>query len=199
MSSRLQTTFLIFALVALFPNPKNKAHAYAADALETEMSTPSHLIKFLTAADFDASISNATDAPWIVFFGAPWCPHCQHFAPIYKAFALQANTKHDTLQMASVNCSTQDSVCSSQNIQGYPTIQIYSNQKFYTMTNSRTIAGLNDFALTFLTKSGQSGPIQHLKSLRNQVPKTPEIPQTPPIYRVQGLVVKGLMFFLLVF
>ena len=201
MSSRVQTTFLIFALVALLPNPKNQAHAYAADALETEMSTPTKIIKFLTAENFDATISNATDAPWIVFFGAPWCPHCQHFAPIYKDFALQANTKHDTLQLAAVNCSTQDSVCTTQGIEGYPTILMYDNQKFYTMTSSRTVAGLNDFATNFLTKSDQSGKIKQVKSLPKQVQKSSEkndLAETPK-FGAQELVVKGLMFFLLVF
>jgi thioredoxin-like negative regulator of GroEL len=117
MCSGLQTTFLIFALVALLPNPKNLANAYAADVLETKMSTPTHLIKFLTSTNFDSSISLGTDAAWIVFFGAPWCPHCQHFAPIYKDFALQANTKHESLLIAAVNCETQHSVCTAQAIQ----------------------------------------------------------------------------------
>jgi thioredoxin-like negative regulator of GroEL len=151
MCSGLQTTFLIFAVVALLPNPKNLANAYAADVLETEMSTPTHLIKLLTSKNFDSSISLKTDAAWIVFFEAPWCPHCQHFAPIYKDFALQANPKHDALLIAAVNCETQDTVCTTQAIQSFPTILKYANRKFYTMTNELTVSGLNDFATNFLT------------------------------------------------
>ena len=73
----------------------------------------------------------------MIDFHAPWCPHCQHFDPVWQQFAFVVN-QHTYRQgsaiqtrgraaIATVNCVANAQLCDEQSIQGYPTVRVFRN------------------------------------------------------------------------
>ena len=66
-------------------------------------------------------------------FHAPWCPHCQRFAPVWEHAAelvgqrLASAPSEAKLGMGSVDCTTAANLmlCREQHIQAFPTVRIY--------------------------------------------------------------------------
>jgi len=128
------------------------------------METETNIVKILNDDNFDENISDGKEGEWIVFFGAPWCPHCQHFAPIYRNFALQANEKHDNLLIGAVNCDTYDNLCDNQGVREYPTVHIYYNGFRYTMGTKRSVDTLNKFTENFEKEHLKKNEIKKYKN-----------------------------------
>ena len=70
-----------------------------------------------------ASFGDCAETPHVVEFYAPWCPHCQHFAPIYSAAADRYATAN--LVFGSVNCVNFGALCNANAVRGYPTIKLF--------------------------------------------------------------------------
>jgi protein disulfide-isomerase A6 len=59
----------------------------------------------------------------LVKFFAPWCGHCQHLAPTWEELA----AKHDTnVVIAEVDADAHGALGSKFNVQGFPTIKLFS-------------------------------------------------------------------------
>jgi len=95
--------------------------------------------------NFDSSISNGDKGKWIVFFGSPWCSHCQVFAPVYKKFAIKASMKKNGVNYGAVNCELNGDVCNSQKVKMYPTVFFYSEGYKYALNGKRTEEALLSF------------------------------------------------------
>jgi protein disulfide-isomerase A1 len=82
----------------------------------------------LTPSTFDTEIKSET--PMLVEFYADWCGHCKNLAPEYAEAAKAL--KESGIKVASINCSEKDfqDFCSKKDIQGFPTLRIYSNGNF---------------------------------------------------------------------
>ena len=138
---------LLFVLVVFLSNAL--VLAVDDDILAKEMATPNNLIKTQTKGSFDESIANGQDGKWVVFYGSPWCPHCQHFAPIFKEFALKASEKFDLLHFGHVNCELENETCESQKVTMYPTIFMYSQGYKYPLNKERDMSGMLAFVEEF--------------------------------------------------
>ena len=56
-------------------------------------------------------------------FYAPWCPHCQHFAPEVERLGQAYNTPStSTVLVCRVSCVAQSSICNHMGIRGFPTM-----------------------------------------------------------------------------
>ncbi|XP_048776636.2 dnaJ homolog subfamily C member 10-like [Ostrea edulis] len=62
---------------------------------------------------------------WIVDFFAPWCGPCQQLAPEWRKLAKMLKD-FEGVKIGQVDCQAQGDVCSSENIQSYPSIRLYS-------------------------------------------------------------------------
>jgi len=88
---------------------------------------------------FQPAIRNSTSEHILVEFYAPWCPHCQHFAPEYERLALtidrsqhlalgaKLSASHTSLAKpgilsATVDCLRHASLCQSWGIDSFPTL-----------------------------------------------------------------------------
>ena len=57
----------------------------------------------------------------LVVYYSPWCPHCQHFAPLFTKLSDQNVAKQ--LIFGAVNCDALPDICrSSKYVQGYPSL-----------------------------------------------------------------------------
>ncbi len=73
----------------------------------------------LTASTFDAHIKN-NDLTLVEFF-APWCGHCKSLKPEYEEAARRLAGKH---KIATVDCTTEQDLCATYKIRGFPTLKL---------------------------------------------------------------------------
>ena len=87
-------------------------------------SSSSPVIK-LTQENFEREVLKSDDL-WIVEFFAPWCGHCKNLAPEYEkaAKALKGIAK-----LGAVDMTVDGTVGSKYNIQGYPTLKFFGEDK----------------------------------------------------------------------
>jgi len=84
----------------------------------------------LTEANFKSKLMGWVSADKqysVIDFYAPWCPHCQHFAPHYERVA-EAFNNRSKLEVATVDCTTERQLCSLFNIRYYPSLLYTSTQ-----------------------------------------------------------------------
>ena len=147
--NRITATPLLLFLLILLPGPASASFSTATTATRTttrrlgavsaDLPTATTATRTTTrrlgtvSADlpFSASVSRLTASdfappaclstvPIIVDFYAPWCPHCQHFAPTYST---TADMYEGALIFAAVNCEDFPDLCAAQGIAGYPTLR----------------------------------------------------------------------------
>ena len=137
---------LILLFLVLVCQPNSLVLAEHDEILTKELETPSNLIQNQNNENFDENIANGSQGNWVIFFGTPWCPHCQHFARIFKEFAQKASEKFDNLNYGHVNCELYLKTCETQNVTAYPTVYIYSKGYKYQQNKSRDVPGQLTFA-----------------------------------------------------
>jgi DnaJ family protein C protein 10 len=64
----------------------------------------------------------AQGEPWMIDFYAPWCGHCQVFAPTFESLASKFQ---GTVKFGKVNCQDHQYLCNLAGIQAYPTIKFF--------------------------------------------------------------------------
>ena len=107
----------------------------------------------LTDDNFDGTIFNDENM-WLVAFYAPWCGHCKKLLPEWVAAATQLK---GTVKMAKVDATVHQKLASRYQIQGYPTIKIFSpgkDKKVEDYQGPRDTAGIVAYALDKLEKFG---------------------------------------------
>jgi len=67
-------------------------------------------------------LNNNQQQPWLVDFYAPWCGHCNVFAPKFEIIAEKLEGK---VKLAKVNCQEQQYLCQRIGITGFPSIVFY--------------------------------------------------------------------------
>ena len=63
----------------------------------------------------------------MIFFFAPWCPHCKTFEPEYQSAA--ADLKKDNIYLAKIDGSTDKKASQKYKVSGYPSILFFINQE----------------------------------------------------------------------
>jgi len=79
-----------------------------------------------TNSNFLPLVSNSSAEFVLVNFYAPWCPHCQHFAPEFERLALAIQrerlTPHPRLLAATVDCVQYASTCNDWHVDFFPSL-----------------------------------------------------------------------------
>jgi len=87
-------------------------------------------IRFISPAEFSVHINKGL---WIIMYGANWCQYTQKLTP--KWLGLQSRIRAENLSrdinIAKVECTKDMDFCTSQGIDGFPTIYVYENGKKY--------------------------------------------------------------------
>lgn len=80
-------------------------------------------VKSLTDKDFQNILID--DKPWLIDFFAPWCSHCQTFAPEYEKISEKIKGKVKT---GKIDCDKLPRICQLASIQAYPTVVYYKGR-----------------------------------------------------------------------
>jgi len=88
-----------------------------------------------------------------VEFYAPWCPHCQHFAPTYGDLATQYKNA-SSVNFFAVNCEDHGDVCTANNVTGYPTIKAFVKHTSSKYGGDLTLGNLTSWIESSMTDNG---------------------------------------------
>ena len=99
----------------------------------------------LTKENFERDVLKS-DELWIVEFYAPWCGHCKNLAP---EFEKAAKSLKGIIKLGAVDMTVDGEVGSKYNIQGYPTLKFFGENKKSPQEydSGRTAKDLVSFAL----------------------------------------------------
>ena len=78
------------------------------------------------------------------FFYADWCPHCRNFKSIWND--LKENYKSDKIKFEDVDCVANENIAEQSNIEGFPTLRLYSTDNKYDEYNgSRSLENIKEY------------------------------------------------------
>lgn len=113
------------------------AASIRADAGVNPNDAPDDVIE-LTSDNFGTVV---TPAPLIlVEFMAPWCGHCKALMPEYKNAA--TILKKYGIPLAKADCTEQSDLCAQHEVQGYPTLKIFSKGVASEYKGPRKVDGI---------------------------------------------------------
>ena len=90
---------------------------------------------------------------WLIEYFAPWCPHCQAFAPQWHELServeYMAEDPVNPYVLARVDCQEDPQLCNQQGVRSFPTAKLYKNGKMVMddvfRKTTRDIEKLEDF------------------------------------------------------
>ncbi|WFD02020.1 protein disulfide-isomerase [Malassezia obtusa] len=100
-------------------------------------------VESLTATTFKKWVANEPLA--LVEFFAPWCGHCQALAPHYEAAATELLANN--VKLAKVDCTQEESLCTEQEIGGFPTLKVFRNGTASPYGGTRKKEGIVSYML----------------------------------------------------
>ena len=73
-------------------------------------------------------ILSTSSSLWLVEYYLEWCGHCQHYVPIYNAFANDVADWFSVVKIGVMNCADQKNskFCTMQNITAVPALKLYT-------------------------------------------------------------------------
>lgn len=119
--------FLIFTLLSLF--------CFSAILCDGDDDGD---VVVLTEKNFDEVINGNQFV--LVEFYAPWCGHCKHLAPEYKAAA--SVVKDEGIVLGKVDATVESELASKFGIRGYPTLFFFRNGNKMEYTGPRKSEGI---------------------------------------------------------
>lgn len=116
---KLYSKLLLFFLSLIF----------AVNAENKDYPKSEYLINLKENEFKEKVLDDLTDQIWFVKFYAPWCGHCRHLYP--EILKVSEHYKdNEKIKIAKVDCSVETKICKEQNVNGYPTMRIFSKGKF---------------------------------------------------------------------
>lgn len=87
-------------------------------------------VQSLTEGNFTSSTDHGM---WFIEFFSPYCGHCKRFAPTFHDLAVDNRHLEDSsdFHIARVNCIAQGDLCVRQNIDGYPSLELFQDGKWF--------------------------------------------------------------------
>lgn len=118
-----------------------------------EAAPPSGLVRELSPDNFNEVVLDPTQNVFVKFY-APWCGHCQRFAPQWEALAKLVEVRRIDLRIVALDASRYRELADKHGVRSYPTIKLFpkKNKDGLHYTAARDPESLLTYALQHLDK-----------------------------------------------
>jgi len=119
----------LFFLVLIFILSISSINAQESDeSRKLKAESADKHIRFISPAEFSVHINKGL---WIIMYGANWCKYTQKLTPKWLGLQtiIRAEGLAKDINIAKVECTKDMDFCTSQGIDGFPTIYVYENGK----------------------------------------------------------------------
>lgn len=130
-------TVRLYPLGKFNPNVHHTYNGWYRNAQSLRAWAFEYLPSKVTDLSYNAFVSSvlSSSEPWVVDFYAPWCGHCQVFAPEFERVA---QTLEGRVKSGKVNCDVNQRLCQEASVSAYPSVRFYrgaskkgTKQSFY--------------------------------------------------------------------
>ena len=136
----------------------------SSEVTEAELPDVADPVLVLTDGNF-GEVVGSTKYIMVEFF-APWCGHCQSFAPQYSQAALALREAGSEVRLAKVDAVAETATAGSLDIQGFPTFKFFRNGRPIDYSGPRSGEGMVDWInkkiSTGVTEISQPGELQYI-------------------------------------
>jgi thiol-disulfide isomerase/thioredoxin len=87
----------------------------------------------------------------VVNYNTSWCGYSIRFQPIWNDFVAKMKATNSNVELVDMKCDLEEneSKCRVPEVEGYPTVVLYENDKSHVFDGNRTVDGLIDFVKSY--------------------------------------------------
>lgn len=102
---------------------------------------------FFNSTSNKSTTERMTNKLKIINYNTSWCGYSKRFQPIWDEFTTKMKSEKPDVTVIDMKCDVEENEdkCSLPEVEGFPTVVLYDNDKPYIFSGERSVAKLMDF------------------------------------------------------
>jgi thioredoxin-like negative regulator of GroEL len=119
-------------------------------------------VRLLDRNDFFRGVPKKRDAPVLVLFYAPWCPHCKSMKTDWERLAETTSS----FSVAAIDVDKFEEVAAQAKVESFPTVRLYHQERMYEYSgHGRTAEDFTKFAQDHLDYFVDSPVVEEFRDI----------------------------------